>query len=149
MKKVLITIAILIVAQIIAIFIIGRTFYPDNIAQTSPDGGQKDLRTRFYTTDLDTAKKTVKEVIPTLTTYDGAWKIIDESDDGKITKIKVEVPVLIFTDDLEVNIKKADNLHEVRIDMISKSRVGKSDFGENARHIRQLLEALDAKLGKN
>ena len=34
---------------------------------------------------------------------------------------------------------------EVTIDAKSNSRVGRSDFGENARHVNQLLNALDEK----
>lgn len=131
----------------IAILVIGRVFYPDNIAETAPDGGKKNLKTRIYNSDLETAGKTVKEIIPTLSTYGGNWKLVGETDNtekGKV--IKAEVPVVIFADDLEVYIKEIGN--EVSIDAKSNSRVGKSDFGENARHVNQLLKALDEKLKK-
>ncbi len=149
MKKILITLAILLIIFAAAIFIIGRTFYPDHIAETSPDGGKKDLKTRFYKTDIETVKNAVKEIIPTLSTYGSNWKIADETDNESEFSIKAEVPVIVFTDDLEVKIQKADNLHEIQVDAVSKSRVGQSDFGENARHVRQILNGLDEKLGKN
>ena len=63
---------------------------------------------------------------------------------GKV--IKAEVPVVVFTDDLEVYLKQ--NQDEVSIDVKSKSRIGRSDFGENARHVNQLLNVLDKKLSK-
>ena len=142
----LIYIVIVIVVLLAAIFIVGR-FYPDNIAETAPDGGRKNLKTRVYKTDFETAVKTVKEIIPTLSTYGGNWKIVGESENAEKGKIiKAEVPVVVFTDDLEVYLKQ--NQDEVSIDVKSKSRVGKSDFGENARHINQLLNALDEKLSK-
>lgn len=149
MKKTLVTLVVLLIAFAAAIFIIGRTFYPDNIAETSPDGGSKNLTTRFYQADPETVKNAVKEVIPTLSTYGGNWKTVGESDDKEIYSLKAEVPVVMFTDDLEVTVKRADNLHEIRVDAVSKSRVGQSDFGENARHVRKFLNALDEKLGKN
>lgn len=146
MKKMLIYIVIVVVVLLIGIFIIGR-FYPNNIAETAPDGGSKVLKTRIYRTDLATAEKTVTEIIPTLSTYGGSWKIIGESENAKKGKvIKAEVPVVVFTDDLEVYIKQ--NGEGVSIDAKSNSRVGKSDFGENARHVNQLLNALDEKLQK-
>ena len=96
---------------------------------------------------MATAERTVKEIIPTLSTYGGKWKIVGESSNaakGKI--IKAEVPVVVFTDDLEVYLK--ENRDEVAIDVKSKSRIGRSDFGENSRHVNQLLNALDEKLSK-
>lgn len=145
MKKILIGVVIIFVLFAAAILIIARTFYPDNVAETSPEGGLKKLKTRFYKTDLETAEKTVKEIIPTLSSYGSNWKIVKESDSEEVYTITAEVPVVVFTDDLEVKIKKADNLHEIRFDVLSKSRIGQSDFGENARHIRKFLSALDEK----
>jgi len=143
MKKILIGLVVLLVLFAAAILIIGRTFYPDNIAETSEDGGNKLLKTRFYESDSDTVLKVVKDVIPRLSTYGSAWKIVDSED----LKIKAEIPVVVFTDDLEVTIAEADD-GKTRVDVRSQSRVGKSDFGENARHVRKLLTALDEKLGK-
>ncbi len=148
MKKILIALGILLVVFVVVILVIGRTFYPDNVAETSKDGGVKELKTRIYKTDVETAKKTVKEIIPTLSTYGSNWKLVDEADGGNITSIKAEIPVIVFTDDLEVKIKQAENEGEVQVDVVSKSRVGKSDFGENARHVRKILSALDEKLAR-
>jgi uncharacterized protein (DUF1499 family) len=146
MKKMLIYFVIVIVVLLAGIFILGR-FYPDNIAETVPDGGRKNLKTRIYKTDFETAEKTVKEIIPTLSTWGGKWKLVGESETAEKGKIiKAEVPVVVFTDDLEVYIKQMPD--GVSIDAKSNSRVGRSDFGENARHIRQFLKALDEKLNK-
>lgn len=147
MKKALIALAALLVIVVVAILFIGRTFYPDNIAETSPDGGKKRLKTRYYTTSLEHARKSVPEVISNLSTYGSNWKI--KNDGTQIENvITAEVPVIVFTDDLTVSLKPTETEGEVQIDVVSKSRVGKSDFGENARHVRKLLEALDEKFGK-
>jgi uncharacterized protein (DUF1499 family) len=90
--------------------------------------------------------KAVEELVPTLSTYGSSWELIDKTDVGAVSKLKVEVPVIVFTDDLEVTVRSADNEHEVRVDVRSQSRVGKSDFGENARHVRKFLNALDSKM---
>lgn len=140
----LIILAVLLIPAL-TLLIISRTIYPDNIAETAPDGGKKDLKTRYYKTDLETAEKTVKEIIPTLTTYGGNWKLVGDSaaDDQKI--IKAEIPVVVFTDDLQVILKKGAEEGTIQLDVRSNSRVGKSDFGENRRHVVQILEALDKK----
>lgn len=150
-KKLLIILLVIIVPLLITFFII-RTYYPDNIAETAPDGGKKDLKTRFYKTDLDKATATVKEIIPTLSTYGSNWKLVEgNSENGQSNNqkiIKVEVPVVFFTDDLQVTLKNTEE-GAVQIDLRSASRVGKSDFGENRRHVVQILEALDKKFGRN
>lgn len=148
MKKLIIAIVIIFVVIALVILIIGRTFYPDNIAETSADGGTKNLKTRYYKTDIETATKAAEQIIPTLSTWGGSWKLINTNKMEDSAEIRVEIPVIIFTDDLEVEIKKAETEGEVQVDVISKSRVGKSDFGENARHVRKILDALDEKFGK-
>lgn len=146
MKKALIYLGIIFVFPAAIVLFVGRVFYPDNVAETAPDGGRKDLKTRFYDADPETAVKTVKEIIPTLSTYGGGWKITGETETKeKGITVKAEVPVAFFTDDLEVYIKPFGD--GVQIDARSRSRVGKSDFGENARHIRKLFEKLDEKFG--
>ncbi len=145
MKKVIIAIVILFVLIGVAILVVGRTFYPDNIAETSEDGGLKGLKTRFYDSDIETVRSSAKSVLGKMSTWGSAWKIVEETGDGGKARIKVEVPVVIFTDDLEI---KIDTVSEdrVRVDVRSASRVGKSDFGENARHVNQFLSGLDKAL---
>lgn len=149
MKKILIAIIVLFVVFAAAILIIGRTFYPDNVAETSADGGSKGLKTRIYTTDLATAANVAREIIPTLSTYGGSWKVLDSKDEDSLTtaEIGAEVPVIVFTDDLTATIKDLEN-GEIQVNVRSQSRVGKSDFGENARHVRKFLNALDNILDK-
>jgi uncharacterized protein (DUF1499 family) len=143
MKKILIILSVVFVLFVVAILFIGRTFYPDNVAETAPDGGKKDLKTRYYKTDLTNAAKTVAEIIPTLSSWGSNWKLTENKTEGDSAIIKAEVPVVFFTDDLEVKIIKTENESEVKVDVRSSSRVGKSDFGENRRHVVQLLDALD------
>lgn len=147
MKKLIIAIVIIFVVIAVGIFVIGRTFYPDNIAKTSADGGEKELKTRFYKSDVETVSRVVNELEGELTTYGRKWKKVGIKVNPP-TIVQFEVPVVFFTDDLEVRIKKGKTEDEVQVDVLSKSRVGKSDFGENARHVRKILDALDEKFGK-
>ena len=145
MKKLVIAALVLVVAAVIAIVVVGRTFYPDNIAQTSEHGGTKGLKTRVYKSDTETVKRASAEVISGLTSWGNAWKLTDETDGGVELRLKAEVPVVVFTDDLEVTIKGNED-GTVDVNVRSESRVGKSDFGENARHVRKFLSALDRKM---
>ena len=97
------------------------------------------MKTRVYKTDLATAAKAVAEIVPTLSTWGSNWKLIENKIEDDSAIIKAEVPVVFFTDDLEVKITKTENEDEVKVDVRSSSRVGKSDFGENRRHVVQIL----------
>ncbi len=145
MKKIVIIPVILFVVIVATTLLIARTFFPDNVAETAPDGGAKDLKTRVYKTDPANAAKIALETIPTLSSWGSNWKLTENKIENDTAIVKAEVPVVFFTDDLEVKIKQTTG--GVTVDVRSNSRVGKSDFGENRRHVVQILEALDKKFG--
>lgn len=143
MKKIIIILVILFVVFVAATLLIARTFFPDNVAETAPDGGAKNLKTRVYKTDLANAAKVVGETIPTLSSWGSNWRLTENKIENDTARLKAEVPVVFFTDDLEVKIRQTDG--GVTVDVRSNSRVGKSDFGENRRHVVKILEELDKK----
>jgi uncharacterized protein (DUF1499 family) len=116
---------------------------PGNAAQTSADNQDTALRTRRYKTDLQTFTSETKTLIPTISTYGQDWKVVSSEIAGNSALIKMEVPVVIFTDDLEVNADFDAQTSEVIVNVHSTSRIGKSDLGENRRHVLQILEELD------
>lgn len=147
MKKKILIIVTIVLVPLIALMIVGRVFYPDNVAETTPDGHPKGLVTRYYTADPEQAEAAVREIIPTMTTWGAHWKLVDPGvREGNQIVIKAEVPVVIFTDDLTVTITYSGE--SARVNVRSASRVGKSDFGENRRHVAQFLDALDQKLSQ-
>ena len=116
---------------------------PGNVAQTSADSQDAALRTRRYKTDLQTFTSETKTLVPTISTYGQDWKVVSSEAAGNSALIKIEVPVVIFTDDLEVKADFDAPNGEVIVNVHSTSRVGKSDLGENRRHVLQILEELD------
>lgn len=114
-----------------------------NVSETSPDQVDEKLKTRRYQRDLQTVKNSVEKIIPRLSTYFRNWRLVDSriNYENASAVIKAEVPVVVFTDDLEVKLNKKGG--EIIVNARSASRVGNEDFGENRRHIMQLLEALD------
>ena len=122
---------------------------PGNVAQTSPDHPKPALRTRRYarTADAKALRQAIERVISTRTTYGRSWRLVGTTltPDGGFT-VRAEVPVLFYTDDLEVQVQPDSKDTQWRVDVTSRSRVGKSDLGENRRHVKQLLEALDHNL---
>jgi hypothetical protein len=132
---------------------------PINVAETNLTTEDLPLRTRIYRVKGGhaEAKKIVEQIVPTLTTYQSAWRIVSHDNNpkakleaknvGKESFVKAEVPVVFFTDDLQIRLSEGSTPDEVVVDVKSASRVGKSDFWENRRHIVQLLTALDEKFG--
>lgn len=111
-----------------------------NVAQTQPEASDAGLRTRHYKTSLAEAHREVLSALGQLRTYGKPWRVTSHEEN----EVHVEVPVLIFTDDLVVSLKEGHA--GVTLDVRSASRVGRNDLGENRRHILQLLSLLDAKL---
>lgn len=131
-----------------------RMIYPTNIAETAPDHKEPALKTRRYSLkgNLRQMRQEVEKIIPQLSTsiWGGKWKPAAPKDgDSAENKeiIRAEVPVVFFTDDLWVELKQEGN--EVVVNARSNSRVGKSDLGENRRHLLQILEKLDERFGNS
>ena len=116
---------------------------PTNVAETSETS--ETLQTRHYKTDLQNFVAETEKIIPTISTYGQSWRVVESKTENNAATIKAEVPVLFFTDDLVINANFNEEKNETTINIRSASRVGKSDLGENRRHILQILEALDKK----
>ena len=128
------------------ILVATRSTTPTNRAATSPDNSDPTLRTRHYLQAPQAVQQAVVALIPTLRTYGRYWHYvpaINSAQDSKV--VRAVVPVIIFKDDLEVTLR-GDGSGTV-MNVTSASRVGKGDFGENRRHILQILGALDERMG--
>jgi len=129
MKKKVLWILAILAAPLAALFVLGAR-NPGNSASAE----------RHYSRNVDETRNAIIARVPQLRTYGRSWKLIESSS----RFVKVEVPVLFFTDDLTIILQEDDA--GVLLRVASKSRVGKGDLGENQRHIRQLLAALDKRL---
>ena len=71
----------------------------------------------------------------------GRAESVTATDDGFDAVFRV----LVFRDDVRATVAAAEG--GARLRLVSRSRVGKGDLGVNARRVRALLAAVDAKLG--
>ncbi len=74
------------------------------------------------------------------------FRLVGEARGARGTDIAATAQTrgLGFTDDLTIRIRPEGG--RTRVDVRSASRVGKWDFGQNARNVREFLAALDAEL---
>jgi hypothetical protein len=101
-----------------------------------------DLRTLVLDVEADEAFRTIREAVTTL-----KWRIIEEaapggrSGQGRIEAI-AETRLMRFQDDIVIRLRPS--AAGTRVDIRSASRLGKHDFGANARRIRQLIDEVTA-----
>ncbi len=122
---------------------------PGNVAQTRPDHPEPALRTRRYPRrgNVVAFRQSIEAIIAARTTYGRSWRLAGTTPtpDGGFA-VRAEVPVLFYTDDLDVRVQPDPTGAYWLVDVTSQSRVGKSDLGENRRHVVQLLKALEARM---
>ena len=107
---------------------------------------------RYERNELNEKSRTIQDIEWILSkqiTYGRNWKVVQTLVEKDSAIIKAEVPVVIFTDDLEGRIQFSlpENLdsptRKAVINVRSASRIGNSDLGENRRHIKQLLDEFE------
>lgn len=121
---------------------------PDTSAQTSADSKNENMRPRKYAASLENFVAETEKIIPAQTTYFQNWKLASSNLYENSASIKAEVPVLVFTDDLEIKAERGAENGEITVNVYSALRVGLNDWGENRRHILQILKVLDEKFSE-
>ncbi|HEX8250569.1 MAG TPA: DUF1499 domain-containing protein [Pyrinomonadaceae bacterium] len=116
-----------------------------NVAETTENHQEENLRQRKYKTNLQSFIAELEKLIPMLTSYGQNWKFVSAAAAENSGVVKAEIPVVVFTDDLEIKAEYDAETGETTVNIRSASRVGNSDFGENRRHLLQILRALDEK----
>ena len=100
-----------------------------------------DLRERAYAAGEERVGAAVKKVLGRLP----GWTLVGAgSGPSGIAIQALHTTSLGFKDDVTVRIRREGG--KTRVLVRSRSRVGKLDFGQNARNIRELLAALDHEL---
>lgn len=114
-----------------------------NHAATAPDHADARLRSIVAERSVDEATEAVLDGIATLENWSVAKS--ESIADRTVIQATRTTGLMKFVDDITVTILKTDD--QVVIDAESKSRVGRADFGQNPRNLRELTEAIEARLG--
>ena len=75
------------------------------------------------------------------------WRILQADDYEGIIQAEARTLVFGFVDDVLIRVY-LDRDAQTRVDMQSRSRKGRVDFGTNARRIRRFFRALDRRLAQ-
>lgn len=109
-----------------------------NQAETQPNHSDLSLRARTYTITYNSFFSKLLETIKELP----RWQVLSQDKtSGEIATTR-KSRLFRFVDDVRIQVVKTGT-QEVTVNISSASRVGKGDFGQNARNIRELLNKLD------
>jgi len=113
-----------------------------NDVETGRTPEYPDLRVREYAAAPDRVAAAVKDVLGRMP----RWRLVGSArgPEGHAIQAVRSTRLLRFEDDVTVRIR--GEAGRTRVSVRSRSRVGKWDFGQNARNVRELLAALDAEV---
>jgi uncharacterized protein (DUF1499 family) len=74
------------------------------------------------------------------------WRIVSQDPKTGIIRAERKTRLLRFIDDVEIQIVTNG---ETEVHVRSQSRIGKGDFGQNKRNVREFLMALDKRVREN
>lgn len=113
-----------------------------NRAFTDPESPDRRLRGRSYAVPFAAVWQAALAEIESRR----GWTILEASPAAGEVHAEARTPLLRFADDVWVRIS-LDPLGQTRVDVVSASRVGRTDLGTNARRIARFLHAVDRRLG--
>jgi uncharacterized protein (DUF1499 family) len=113
-----------------------------NDVETGRTPEYPDLQVRTYREDVATVAKAAQKAVERMPrwTFVGAG----QGPGGAEVKAVHKTLVFRFSDDVTVRVRNMGG--RAAVSVRSRSRVGKWDFGQNARNIRELLAELDREL---
>ena len=109
-----------------------------NRAETDLWSDDPRLRGRTYAIPFDKVWTGCLELV----NRSGRWTLLQANDLEGYLRVKCQTRVFKFIDDLEIRIV-LDEHAMTRVDLKSRSRKGRVDFGTNARRIGRFLRRLD------
>ena len=134
--------ACLIAGSAILVAVTPRAGWTTSKASNSGSRDYPDLAPRVYDLDPDNTLTLAVQVASGLP----GWRVVrTDRAAGQITATVGVPPVLpLFTDDVVIRVSPEGR--NTRLVIESASRIGRADLGENARHIRAFLRALDQRV---
>ncbi len=114
-----------------------------NDVETGKTPEYPDLQPREYRASLDRVTKGAKAVLDRLS----GWKLVGEGKGAVGVQLQALCTHRLLRLEHDVSIRIRSEGGRTRVSVRSKSLFGSLDLGQNARNIREFLDALDAELG--
>lgn len=135
------------ILTVLAVFIVGvlgvsATWPVINVVETGKTPEYADVLPQYYATD---AQRVWDEALGTAQTIK-RWKVVAEDRTKRTIRVERTTRVFGFVDDIEIRVEPVTEF-ATRVSLRSASRVGHSDFGQNARNIREYYAELDRRIG--
>jgi uncharacterized protein (DUF1499 family) len=121
-------------------------YFTTHVAETSDTHPFPELRTDVFATNADNLYLAVLDALNDL-----KWDITASDESAHRITVVVTTPILLFKDDMVINIRSLKCMNDAvvsALDVRSSSRIGKGDFGANAGHIQQLVQAVRVRMEK-
>ncbi|MSQ77373.1 MAG: DUF1499 domain-containing protein [Nitrospiraceae bacterium] len=112
-----------------------------NIVETGKTPEYPDVVPRQY----PTAKGRVFDAVLHAVSRMPRWTLVSSRPEQGEIRVEASTRLFRFVDDVVVRCAEQNGVTVVNVR--SASRVGRSDFGQNARNIRAFFDALDSQLG--
>ncbi len=112
-----------------------------NIYVTTPHNVDSFFRPRKYAKTKEEVAGAVQEILGSL----NSWKVVEYRENQGRIHATHTTRIFRFVDDVNIYIVQGLD-GTTKLEVISQSRIGKGDLGQNKRNIKELLSALDAKL---
>ncbi|MFP4599881.1 MAG: DUF1499 domain-containing protein [Persicimonas sp.] len=141
-SRLLIAVAILVGLTVTALLVAASIWPVINEVETGSTPEYPEVQPHYYTADPQRVFEEARASVESLE----QWTLVSEDSAAHTLQAERETSVFGFVDDVSVTI---DPITEfvTRVHVKSASRVGKGDFGQNARNIEELLAELDRRLG--
>jgi uncharacterized protein (DUF1499 family) len=136
MKRVLL---LLVVAGAVAAFLAWPRL---NMVETGKTPEYPDLQPREYAASEQKVTEAVKAAAGRMSRF--AFVGAGRGPGGSEVHYVASTRVFRFKDDVNVRIRREGG--KTKVTVRSKSRMGKIDFGQNARNVRELLAAVDEEM---
>jgi uncharacterized protein (DUF1499 family) len=115
-------------------------WFTTNDVTTGSAPGYPELTAHRYAEPLDAVFTRARELAAAVP----RWTVVREEAEERRLDVEVRTALFNFTDDLTVRVEPDGD--GSRVIIRSRSRVGRGDLGENARHIAALQRRMDAAL---
>lgn len=143
LKKRLFLISAILVGLIISGMLVAAAVWPViNEVTTGATPEYPEIQPLYYTANPQRVFEEAEGSVEALE----RWTVVEADSTSATIRAEATTRVFGFVDDVTITIEPVTEF-VTRIDVTSASRVGKGDFGQNARNIKTFFAELESRLG--